>query len=287
MDNLFFLYDTEGNPSVQLYTVEELRAKGIQPNDIVCKKYEDPRKAFEYPELDTLFDWHPKKLSKKEMGKINSRKVKTIVVASLLGITTLTGGYYAVTSNTKSAATSEKIANLEVVKQQLENNLKQIENDNRKLIVEEQTLNIGNTSIESQKIQLENNRIDLTNKIGKINIDLSSNKRKYDDAEKIFNSLMSRLTDANEIAKKDMQHYEEAMKANAKMILDNQKTISQDSITLVSSVNQYEAAKKRIEEIQKRKIENENQLKYLRTKADSLDMNINQLRTSINTKPRE
>jgi chromosome segregation ATPase len=285
MDNLFFLYSADGNPSIQAYTAEELRAKGVQPNDIVCKKYDTPRRALEYPELETLFDWQPEKLSKKDMKAINAGKVRTIVVASLLGITTVTGGYFAVTSNTKSAMTSEKIANLESDKQKLEDNLKQIENYNRNLIVQEQKLNIEIVNIESQKIELEKHRINLTNEIGKINIDLSANKRKYDKAEEIFKSPWS-FGDTKKNAAEEMKYYDEAMKVSAKIILDFQKTIAQDSIILVSSTNQYESANKNLDEIQKRKNENERQLKDLRIRGDTLAININQLRASINTNPR-
>lgn len=285
MDNLFFLYDSDGNPSTQAYTAEELRAKGVQPNDIVCKKYDTPRRAFEYPELDTLFDWQPEKLTKKDMKALNTRKVRNIVVASLLGATTITGGYFAVTSNAKSAMTSEEIARLESDKQKLEDSLKQIENYNRNLIVQEQKLTIEIANIESQKIELEKHRINSTNEIGKISVDFSANKRKYDEAEEKSKKLWC-VYDCKKNAEENMKYYDEAMKRHAKTILDYQKAIAQDSLVLVSNTTQYESAKKNLDEIQKRKNENERQLKDLRIRGDTLNINLNQLRALMNTNPR-
>ncbi|HCA44018.1 MAG TPA: hypothetical protein DEP28_12295 [Bacteroidetes bacterium] len=80
MEKKFYIYDKQGRPSSQGFTAAEIKAKGLNPETIVCPELGQPGKLGEFEEFK---DWSPPKIDKQKKS-IFTGKVGIYVLAAAI-----------------------------------------------------------------------------------------------------------------------------------------------------------------------------------------------------------
>jgi hypothetical protein len=86
MAKRFFIYDNDGNPSSQSFTPEEVKAKQLSPDTIVCPEFGRPGKMEEFAELKS---WAPPIIHQPPVKSFIKNRP---IVFWLIGILILIGG---------------------------------------------------------------------------------------------------------------------------------------------------------------------------------------------------